>query len=91
MALASVCLTILPQATPNLLGTLRQYPQITEIQPLDNYKIALVIEETADKLTGLLKVLADLPNVSALDLVFVNYEDDKDSNGHIPVPPEALE
>ena len=46
----------------------------------------LVVEQASDKIQQELVALSQLPGVDELHLVFANYEDDMDAQGHMECP-----
>lgn len=89
MAIAGIVLVHSPQSQEALLETLGGMAPISALSPVNPEKLAVSLELPSAELTTFLKKLATLPLVQDLELVFVNYEDDLDDEGHIAVPPEA--
>ncbi len=48
--------------------------------------LVLVVEQTSDTIQKELGALRELPGVEDLHLVFANYEDDMDNQGHMDCP-----
>lgn len=70
---------------------LRAFPWIVDVQQVPPDKMAVTLESPSDRITKDLQTLGQLPDVWNLELVYVNYEDDLDSNGHMNCPsPEFI-
>ena len=50
-------------------------------------KLAVVLESPSHTLQRDLEEMNGLPHVLMLDVAFINYEDDLDSQGHMACPP----
>lgn len=59
--------------------------ELQEVPDVD--KLAVVLESSSRTLQGYLEYVNGLPMWVALDIAFINYEDDMDITGHMPCPP----
>lgn len=89
MAIAGIFALHVPQSRDDLLKSLGNMPQILELKPVDTGKLAISLELPGSELTAFLKKLSDLEDILNVEVIFVNYEDDLDTEGHMEIPPEA--
>lgn len=89
MAIAGVFAVHAPQDREPLRIALGSMPQILEIAPVDDNKLAITLEAPAFALTSFLKQLGEMDSILNLEVIYVNYEDDLDRDGYMDVPPEA--
>lgn len=89
MAIAGLFAIHAPQSQSCLMSTLRGMSPILDLNPVDKDKLAITLEIKAEELTGFLKKISDHPDIFNLELIFVNYEDDLDTEGFMVAPPEA--
>ena len=88
MAIAGVVVSCLREHLLPLCSELRATRGVLEVQEVpDADKLAVVLESPSRTLQGYLEYVSGLPHVLALDVAFINYEDDLDSAGHMPCPP----
>ena len=88
MAIAGVVISCLREHLLPLCNELRATRGVLEVQEVpDVDKLAVVLESSSRTLQGYLEYVNGLPHVLALDVAFINYEDDMDITGHMPCPP----
>ena len=90
MAIAGIILSAPAGALANLEAAVRGRAGIVDVQrtPADAEirGLVLVVEQASDKIQQELGALRQLPGVDDLHLVFANYEDDMDVQGHMGCP-----
>ena len=90
MAIAGIILGAPAGALAGLEAAVRGRAGIVDVQrtPADAEigGLVLVVEQASDKIQGELPALRELPGVDELHLVFANYEDDMDAQGHMGCP-----
>jgi nitrate reductase NapAB chaperone NapD len=90
MAIAGIILGAQTGALAGLEAAVRGRTGIVDVQrtPADAEigGLVLVVEQPSDKIQHELGVLGKLPGVEELHLVFANYEDDMDAQGHMECP-----
>ena len=90
MAIAGIILSAPANALASLEAAVRGRAGIVDVQrtPADAEigGLVLVVEQASDKIQGELGALRELPGVEELHLVFANYEDDMDAQGHMGCP-----
>lgn len=86
MAIAAIVLHLAgsPQEPETAL---RAMPEMVEAAFVPPDKLAATLECPSETMLACLQKAANLPNVWNLELVYVNYEDDLDENGHMKAPP----
>ena len=88
MAIAGIVVSSLREHLKPLCSELRATRGVLEVQEVPGAdKLAVVLESPSRTLQGYLEYVNGLPHVLALDVAFINYEDDMDSQGHMPCPP----
>lgn len=65
---------------------LRALPWIVDAQAVPPDKMAVTLESPSEKIMEHLQITGRLPDVWNLELAYVNYEDDLDSDGHMNCP-----
>lgn len=79
MAIAGVVVSCLREHLLPLCSELRATRGVLEVQEVpDVDKLAVVLESSSRTLQGYLEYVNGLPHVLALDIAFINYEDDID-------------
>ena len=90
MAIAGIILSAPVGALVGLEAAVRGRAGIVDVQrtPADAEIRGLVLggEQTSDTIQQELGTLRELPGVEDLHLVFANYEDDMDNQGHMDCP-----
>lgn len=90
MSIAGIILSAPAGALADLEAAVRGRAGIVDVQrtPADaeTRGLVLVVEQASDKIQQELGTLRQLPGVDELHLVFANYEDDMDSQGHMDCP-----
>ena len=90
MAIAGIILSAPDEALGGLETAVRSRAGIVDVQrtPADAAigGLVLVVEQASDKIQQELAALRELPGVDELHLVFANYEDDMDAQGHMGCP-----
>lgn len=89
MAIAGVVLTVTLGHQGEAGEALKAFPGVIEVQAVEEIKLAAVLESPSERLQSDLEALSELPHVIQLDVVYVNYEDDMDSSGHMACPPNC--
>ena len=88
MAIAGIVVSSLREHLLPLCSELRATRGVLEVREVPEAdKLAVVLESPSRTLQGYLEYVSGLPHVLALDVAFINYEDDMDSTGHMPCPP----
>ncbi|OXS29235.1 MAG: hypothetical protein BCS36_03025 [Desulfovibrio sp. MES5] len=88
MAIAGIVVSSLREHLLPLCSELRATRGVLDVQEVPEAdKLAVVLESPSQTLQGYLEYVSGLPYVLALDVAFINYEDDMDSTGHMPCPP----
>lgn len=85
MAIAAVVLHATGRL-PDLQKSARAFPWVVDTRPVPPDKLAVTLESQSRSIMDNLQLLAALPEVWNLGLVFVNYEDDLDPDGFMPCP-----
>ena len=90
MAIAGIILGAPASALAGLEAAVQGRAGIVDVQrtPADAAigGLVLVVEQASDKIQQELAALRELPGVDELHLVFANYEDDMDAQGHMGCP-----
>ena len=90
MAIAGIILGAPAGALAGVEAAVRGRKGIVDVQrtPADAAigGLVLVVEQASDEMQGELGALRELPGVEELHLVFANYEDDMDAQGHMGCP-----
>ena len=86
MAVAGIVLTVTLGHQSEVAEALKSVPGVTEVQAVEEIKVAAVVESPSDRLQNDLEAANKLEHVIQLDVVYVNYEDDLDCNGHMACP-----
>lgn len=86
MAIAGIVLTLVDAGMDSSLAVLRSWPGVCEVQEAGGGKLALVLEISSQDIQQTLEDLSSLEMVLQLDVAYVNYEDDLDSQGHMACP-----
>ena len=90
MAIAGIILSAPDGALVGLEAAVRDRKGVVDVQrtPADAEirGLVLVVEQTSDVIQKELGALRELPGVEDLHLVFANYEDDMDKQGHMDCP-----
>ena len=90
MAIAGIILSAPAEALAGLETAVRSRAGIVDVQrtPVDAEigGLVLVVEQPSDAIQKELGALRQLPGVDDLHLVFANYEDDMDKQGHMHCP-----
>ena len=90
MAIAGIILGASASALAGLEAAVQGRTGIVDMQrtPADAEiaGLVLVVEQASDKIQQELVALSQLPGVDELHLVFANYEDDMDAQGHMGCP-----
>ena len=90
MAIAGIILSAPDGALVGLEAAVRDRKGVVDVQrtPADAEirGLVLVVEQTSDVIQKELGALRELPGVEDLHLVFANYEDDMDKQGHMVCP-----
>ena len=90
MAIAGIILSAPDGALVGLEAAVRDRKGVVDVQrtPADAEirGLVLVVEQTSDVIQKELGALRELPGVDDLHLVFANYEDDMDKQGHMDCP-----
>lgn len=90
MAIAGIILSGSAGELAGLEAAVRGRAGIVDVQrtPADAEiaGLVLVVEQPSDKIQQELGALRELPGVDELHLVFANYEDDMDKQGHMDCP-----
>ena len=90
MAIAGIILSAPDGALAGLEAAVRGRAGIVDVQrtPADAEirGLVLVVEQASDTIQKELGALRELPGVEDLHLVFANYEDDMDKQGHMNCP-----
>ena len=90
MAIAGIILSAPAGALAELETAVRNRTGIVDVQrtPADAEigGLVLVVEQPSDAIQKELGALRQLPGVDDLHLVFANYEDDMDKQGHMVCP-----
>lgn len=90
MAIAGIILSAPASALAGLETAVRGRAGIVDVQrtPPDAEigGIVLVVEQASNTIQRELGALRELPGVEELHLVFANYEDDMDAQGHMECP-----
>ncbi len=88
MAIAGIVVSSLREHLKLLCSELQATRGVLDVQEVPGTdRLAVVLESPSRTLQGYLEYVNDLPHVLALDVAFINYEDDMDSQGHMPCPP----
>lgn len=88
MAIAGIVVSVLCEHLKPLCSELRATKGVLEVQEVPGTdKLAVVLESPSQSLQGYLEYVNGLPHVLALDVAFINYEDDMDNQGNMPCPP----
>ena len=88
MAIAGIVVSSLREHLKLLCNELRATRGVLDVQEVPGTdRLAVVLESPSRTLQGYLEYVNGLPHVLALDIAFINYEDDMDSTGHMPCPP----
>ena len=91
MSIASVVLAAPEGRLADLEAALRGREAVVETRrtPDDAFirGLAVVVERSSAGLRAELEALRALPGVEELHLIFANYEDDLDGEGHMACPP----
>ena len=90
MAIAGIILSAPDGALVGLEAAVRDRKGVVDVQrtPADAEirGLVLVVEQASDTIQKELGALRELPGVEDLHLVFANYEDDMDKQGHMDCP-----
>lgn len=89
MAIAGIVLTVTLGRQREAGEALKVFPGVIEVQAVEEIKLAAVLESPSERLQSDLEALSALPHAVQLDVVYVNYEDDMDSSGHMACPPQC--
>ena len=93
MSIAGIILSAPAEALAGLETAVRNRAGIVDVQrtPADAEigGLVLVVEQPSDAIQKELGVLRQLPGVDDLHLVFANYEDDMDKQGHMVCPAQG--
>lgn len=93
MAIAAIVLHVLEPKLEGALNSLQQIPGLVEAAQGAPGRIAATVETPVPNLLDCLQECRNLSGVIDLELVYINYEDDLDSNGFMDGPSlhEALQ
>jgi nitrate reductase NapD len=86
MAVAGIVLTVALGHQSEVAEALKGVSGVVEVQPVEAIKVAAVVESPSDRLQADLEAANGLDHVVQLDVIYVNYEEDMDSEGHMPCP-----
>ena len=86
MAIAGIVLTVGLGHQAETAEALKAFPGVVEVQAVEEDKVAVVVESPSDRLQDDLEKVNQLDHVVQLDVVYVNYEEDMDSEGHMACP-----
>ncbi len=90
MPIAGIILSAPAAALAGLAAAVRRRAGLVDVQrtPADAEirGLVLVVEQASDTIQKELGALRELPGVEDLHLVFANYEDDMDKQGHMDCP-----
>ena len=88
MAIAGIVISAPQERLAGLRGLLLDLRGVLEVREVaEAGKLAVVLESPSHSLQRDLEYVNGLPHVLMLDVAFINYEDDLDSQGHMPCPP----
>ena len=88
MAIAGLVILGVAERMEALRDALAQAPDIVDVQDTgDALRLAAVLEVPADKVESRMSALLEWESVVAVDLAFLNYEDDLAAGGEIPCAP----
>lgn len=87
MAIAAIVLHSLGSLR-ELERSLQALPWIVETKQIPPSKIAATLESPSEKIMEHLQKTGELPLVGDLELVYANYEEDMDIDGHMNCPPQ---
>ena len=86
MATAGLVIRVMPGEEQPVLRQIRIFPGVADIRPVPGTEhspcFAVVLERD-------LEHLAEVPQVQAVDVAYISYEDDLEESGSIPCPPSA--
>ncbi len=87
MAITSLVITTLPGTSEIVLEKVSAHQEIAEVQiSHDPTRLVAVLEANADKIQDIIKNFKEIDNVLAVDIAYINYEDDIEREGTIPCP-----
>ncbi len=87
MAITGLVITTAPNTAENIAKTITPQEFFTEVQAShDPDRLVAVLEVSADKVQDEIKKLQDMENILAVDIAYINYEDDIEKEGDIPCP-----
>ena len=88
MAIAGIVISAPQERLAGLRGSLLDLRGVLEVREVaETGKLAVVLESPSHTLQRDLEEINGLPHVLMLDVAFINYEDDLDSQGHMACPP----
>lgn len=88
MAIAGIVVSAPQERLAGLRGLLLDLRGVLEVHEVAGAgKLAVVLESPSHTLQRDLEEMNGLPHVLMLDVAFINYEDDLDSQGHMACPP----
>ena len=87
MAIAGIILTPDAGQESRCLEALCNWSEVIETRQVDAGKLAAVVECSSLDIQKVLEGLAGIDSVLQLDVAYINFEDDMDSEGCIPCPP----
>lgn len=93
MATAGLVIRVMPGEEQPVLRQIRIFPGVADIRPVPGTEhspcFAVVLESPSVTLKRDLEHLAEVPQVQAVDVAYISYEDDLEESGSIPCPPSA--
>lgn len=89
MAIAGLVLMVQEGKTDMVRAEAAAFPGVVEARDADGGKVACVLECSSMDLQKAMEGLNQMEGVLQLEVVYVNYEDDLDEQGHMPCPPDA--
>jgi len=87
MAIAGILLTPDAGQESRCLEALQNRPEVVETRQVDAGKLAAVVECSSLDIQKVLEGMAGMESVLQLDVAYINFEDDMDSDGCIACPP----
>ena len=93
MATAGLVIRIMPGGEQPALAQIRIFPGVADVRPVPGSEhspcFAVVLDSPSVTLKRDMEHLAEMPQVQAVDVAYISYEDDLEESGSIPCPPSA--
>ncbi len=87
MAIAGLVVTVDPSISEEMATQLSAQVHLVDVQiSHDPSKLVVVLEISADKVKDEIQALQEIENILAVDIAYINYEDDIEEKGEVPCP-----